>query len=167
MAKTKTISKATKLKMIKAAQTLNAFPSEKNDTPASKALNVLPVTDTYILGKTGSGVTFSLIFNNKGVGALTDAELHNVTDPDKVLVKGGRDSQINIAIGTDNNLNAIFLNINAVVAATNLTPLPSDLDVDFSITGGIVPRTYTIPPAQFKNVGDSFIIDISIFLFQS
>jgi hypothetical protein len=168
MAKTKTITKANKAKLNKVAQTLQAFTASTAATAASSSAPVVSITDIYTIGNSGNQITFSLVFKTKGVGALTDAVLHNVTSPDKPIVTGGKDSLLNIPLGIDTSLNGIFLKINSVVAATNLTtPLPAALDVDFSLMGGQVTKNFPLPNRQFNKVGDSFILDFTIIIFQS
>ena len=168
MAKTKSITKANKIKLNKVAKTLQAFTATASTTtPSTTAALVISITDVYTIGNTGSPITFNLVFKTKGVGALTDAVLHNVTSPDKPIVTGGQDSLLNISLGIDRDLNGIILKVKSVVTATNLTPLPSALDVEFSLMGGQVTKTFPLPDRQFNNMGDSFILDFTIIIFQS
>jgi hypothetical protein len=41
------------------------------------------------------------------------------------------------------------------------------LDVELSISGGQVTKNFPLPARQFTNVGESFIIDTEIIIFQA
>lgn len=128
---------------------------------------VVTITDFYSIGNSGNSITFDLVFNNKGVGALTDATLHRPNLDDKELLNGGRDSQMNILVGKDNDLDVTTLNVKSVVAATEFTTVPAPLKVVFTLKGGKSYQTFTIPARKFNKVGDIFILDFTITLFQS
>lgn len=169
MAKKQFVTKAAKKKLLKALDTLDAFSANASDkdTSDSAVQDILNITDTYRINNTGDTVRFDLIYKTKGVGALTNGKLHNaITSTDKIIVTDERDSIVNHIIDIDQMANRTFLEMRSIVAATNLTtPFPADLDVEFSISGGVVKKTFTIPPASFKAVGDQIILDISIFFF--
>lgn len=159
--KTKKVSKAAEVKLAKALETIRAFSTEE------ASLNGVALRDIYQVNKDSlNQITFTLDFRNFGVSAVTDsAVLHDVNGTDKTLVSGVTGSILNEPVGTNEEANGKFLNILSSVMATNETPVPQDLKVDFSITGGAAPRNYTIPNATFNSVGDRIIIDISIFFF--
>lgn len=160
------MTKANKVKLNKVAQVLQTFAANAANTAVAGS-TVIPITDIYTVGNSGNPVTFDLVFRTKGVGALTDAVINNVTPPDKVIVSGGKDSLLKMLLGADKDLNGTILKIKSVVTATNLTPVPAALDVNLSITGGQAIKTFPLPPRQFTNVGDSFIIDFTIIIFQA
>jgi hypothetical protein len=160
MAKTKKVTKAAKEKLVKAAQALENF------SDSSAIGDILGVTGTYRTKKDGSPLIFSLLYKTKGVGAETDAVLHQAsTETDTVVLSNAKDSIKNQPIGTDAEANRKFLNIRSVVGASNLTTVPADLDAEFVISGGVEEKSFPIPPASFSDVGDQFILDISIFIF--
>ena len=167
MAKTKSMTKANKIKLNKIAQVLQTFAANNTANAAAVGSVVIPITDIYTVGNSGNQVIFNLIFGTKGVGALTDAVLNNVSPPDKIIVTGGKDSLLKIPLGTDKDLNGTILKIKSVVTATNFTPVPAALDVKFSLTGGQVTKNFPLPPGEFTNVGDTFIIDFTIIIFQA
>ncbi len=162
------LTKATKMKLMKAATAIQDFSGttltkDKTDSPL---LAILNVTDSYRLLNNKSDITFTLKFLNVGVGATTNAVLADaLTDKEISIVKDERDSLINHAIKKDNIVNRKFLNLRTTITATELTTLPAALKVEFTIFGGIQDKTYEIPKASFKNKGESIIIDISIFFF--
>lgn len=167
MAKTKSMTKANKVKLNKVAQVLQTFAANNIANTAVAGSTVIPITDIYTVGNSGATVSFDLVFRTKGVGALTDAVINNVTPPDKVIVAGGKDSLLKMPLGTDKDLNGTILKIKSVVTATNLTPVPTALETDLSLTGGQAIKTFPLPPGQFTNVGDSFILDFTIIIFQA
>lgn len=160
MAKKQKLTKAAKQKLLKAADVIKNFSS------VSAIGDIINITDSYRINNNGSPLTFSLVFNTVGVGAITTAVLHDaINDVDLPVVKDARDSLVDQPINTDTVANRKFLKISSTVAATPLTAVPVNLDVDFSISGGIENTSYPIPAASFKAVGDQVILDISIFFF--
>ena len=79
MAKSKKPSKAVKLKIIKALETLAEFSSAiaEEDASDSDVRHVLNITGTYRIKKDGTNLSFSLIFLTPGVGAITTAKLND------------------------------------------------------------------------------------------
>lgn len=151
--------KSAKSKVLKALDTIIRFNnSEQTD-------DILSVTDIYQVDASTNTVRFTLEFNTIGVAATTDAFLEDIHAGKVRLVDKGKDSLRDISIGKNKEISGKFLQIDSIVTATPVTPLPTDLKVNFSIIGGVSNRTYTIPPARFKDVGDSFIIDIQIFFY--
>jgi hypothetical protein len=167
MAKARSMTKANKVKLNKVAQVLQTFAANNTASAAAIGSTVIPVTEIYTVGNSGNPVTFNLIFGTKGVGALTDAVINNVNPPDKIIVTGGKDSLLKTLLGTDKELNGTILKIKSVVTATNFTPVPTALNVKFSLTGGQVTKDFPLPPGQFTNVGDTFILDYTIIIFQA
>jgi hypothetical protein len=168
MAQKKKLTKAGKLKLIKAVETIESFSvvSSEKDTSDSPVQDILNITDSYRIKNAGDPLTFNLIYKTKGVGAITNALLHNaVTSVNRQIVINERDSLVTHPIEIDTVANRQFLEMRSIVAATNLTPVPADLEVEFSISGGIDDKVYTIPPATFKASGDQIILEISIFFF--
>lgn len=160
MAKKKKLTEANKKKLINAGETL------KNFATSSAVENILNVTDIYDVNNAGTLVTFDLVFLTKGVGAITTAVLHDaITSVDLPIATDERDSLIKHPIKIDSVVNRKFLKMVAKVAATNLTPVPADLKVNFILSGGASDKNIPIPPASFKEVGDQVIIDFSIFFF--
>ncbi len=158
--KTKKVSKAAKVKLTRALETIRAFNAEE------ALLKSVSLTDLYQVNNTlPNQVTFNLDFKNFGTATLTDAVLHDVNGTDKILLNKVSGSITNQPIDTNKEADGKFLNITSVVTATNQTPVPQDLKVDFSIAGGMASKSYAIPSATFNSVGDSIIIDISIFFF--
>ena len=158
--KAKKVSKAAKIRLVKAAEALENF----SDNAALG--DVLNITETYKIKKDASPLTFNLIFKTKGVGAVTNGVLHDaLTDIDTPVVTNAKDSIRGQLIETDLVANRKFLNIHSVIAATNLTSVPADLDAQFSISGGVKEVIFPIPGASFNEVGDQVILDISIFFF--
>ncbi|MGF2413776.1 hypothetical protein [Ferruginibacter sp.] len=168
MAKKKKPTKTNKLKLIKAADMIEGFSvtSSEKDTSDSPIQDILNVTDSYRIKNIGSPLTFNLIFKTKGVGAITNAVLHNaITSTDKPIVVNEKDSLQSHPIEMDTVANRQFLEMRSIVAATNLTPVPADLEVEFLISGGVEDKLYAIPAASFKEVGDQIVLEISIFFF--
>lgn len=167
MAKTNKIAKLKK-KASDAVETI----LQKINAPSSAVESdnngpLITITKFYIIKKIGNDVTFSLVINTKGAGALTDATLHKPSVNDKIILSGAKDNQVNISVDKDTNLDVATLNVRSVVTATNLTPVPVPLAVVFSMSGGQADETFPIPARQFNNVGDVFILDFSITIFQS
>jgi hypothetical protein len=171
MGKKKIMTMANVSKLNKVVSILQNFTAAVPDMVASGTPNVdgpvLSITDIYTVGNLGNQVTFDLLIRTKGAGALTDAVLHKSDGTDMTVITGARDSLSGIALGTDSSLNGIFLKIKSVVSATNLTPVPTALDVMLSMSGGQVVKSFPLPPRQFNAVGNSFIIDYTIIIFQA
>lgn len=159
MAKKNVRTKANKIKLTKALQTIRSFSSEES------SLNGVTLTDLYQVNNSSNDVSFALDFKNFGVAATTDAVLHDVNGSDTSLVNKATGSISNKVVGTNSGVDGKFLNITSAVTASSQTPVPVDLKVEFSISGGVAPRTYIITSATFNSVGDTIIIDISIFFF--
>ncbi|MEO6685204.1 MAG: hypothetical protein ABIN24_04535 [Dyadobacter sp.] len=160
MAKKKNVkTKANKLRLANAVQILKGFTTGLNSD------DVISFTDLYQVNNSSSPITFTLQFNNIGVGATTDAVLHDVHSGDVIKADKARDSLINIPVDTNKNVDGKFLNIKSEVTATSLTPVPDDLKVAFSISGGTENKNFILPDAKFESSGNSIFIDISIFFF--
>lgn len=165
MAKKK-ITKANVLKLNKVASTLKTFTDANSVTASSTTGPIIPITDVYAIGNSGNQVTFDLVYNTKGVGALTDASLHSAATPNQIIgTPGMKDSLQNILVGTDTSINGSILKIQSIVTASPLTPVPAALDVDFTLNGGNATKNFPVSPGQFNKVGDSFILDITIIIF--
>jgi hypothetical protein len=169
MAKKKFVTEASKKKLLKALEILDGFSANasEKDTTDSPVQDILNITDTYRINNTGDTLRFDLIYKTRGVGALTNGRLHNaITSTDKIIVKDERDSLVNHSIEIDKVADRTFLEMRSLVTATNFTtPLPAKLNVEFSISGGVQKKFFTVPPASFKQVGDQIILEISIFFF--
>lgn len=162
------MTKANTAKLNKVAKVLQAFTATASPAASAPDGPVISITDIYTVGNSGNEVILNLLFNTKGVGATTDAFLHNVSMPDKPIVPPGtRDSLVNVSLGIDKDLNGIILKSKSVVTATNLTPVPVALNVEFILSGGQATKNFPLPARQFTNVGDSFIIDYTIIIFQA
>ena len=167
MAKKTTITKANVSKLNKVAKILQTFSATGASNASKLTGPVISITDIYTVGKTGNNVQFNLTINTKGTGASTNAFLHNTTGPVLQVITGGKDSLSNIDLGIDSNLNGVILKITTIVTATDLTPVPVALNVQFSMSGGQAAKDFPLPPNQFNDVGDSFIIDYTIIIFQA
>ena len=149
------------------ATILKKINASSSDAESSTNGPLVTITKFYIIKNIGNNVTFSLVINTKGAGALTDATLHKPNISDKIILSGVKDSQLNVPVDKDTSLDVATLNVRTVVTSTNLTPVPVPLDVVFSMSGGQADETFPIPARQFNKVGDVFILDFSITIFQS
>lgn len=149
-----------KKKLVKALETLKSFKSE------SSVEGIITVTDSFQIRNIDNNITFSLIFNTTGVGATTDAVLHDINSGDEIIVSGARDSLFNFPVRKGKIVNTKFLIIKSIVTATDLTPVPINLKAIFYLSDGVQTLNYAIPEAKFTQVGGSVIIDISIFFYQ-
>jgi hypothetical protein len=168
MANTQKLTKAAKIKLIKAAETIKAFATSTavKDTTDSPIQSIVTLTGSYQLKNTGDSIFFNLLLHNVGVGATTNAVLHDAsTDKDILIVADEKDSLVNHLIKTDKIASRKFFKLRTTLTATILSTFPANLQVSFSIQGGIEDKMYTIPKAVFKKAGDSIIMDISIFFF--
>lgn len=167
MAKRKKISKADINKLSKVAATLQNFAASANAAPADAGGPFISVTDTYTVGNSGNPVSFDLSFLTRGVGALTDASLHAANVPDKVLFTGSKDNISDSPLGNDSDLNGRILRLRTAVGATELTPIPSALNITFVLKGGTASKTIPIPDTQITSAGQAFVIDYTILIFQA
>jgi hypothetical protein len=168
MAVNKKPTKAAKLNLVKAADIIEKFSSSsaEKDLSDSPLQDILNITETYRIKNDGTPLAFTLRYRNPGVGAISNGKLHNpLTSKNTVIVNKEKDSLINHSIAVDTVANKQFLEIRSTVAASDLTPVPTDLSVEFSISGGVEDKEFSIPASAFKEVGDQIILDISIFFF--
>jgi hypothetical protein len=159
-AKKKKLTRAGMLKLVKAGETLRTFSTR------TALEDVLTVTDIYDVNKDGKDIIFDLIFTTRGVGAITNAVLHDaMTGEDSPVATDELDSIRAHPINTDIVVNRKFLKMRSLITASNETPVPAGLEVNFTISGGVAPKTYAIPPATFTEVGSQVELLISIFFF--
>jgi hypothetical protein len=164
----KKVTKAAKIRLIKAANAIENFSasSAEKDLTDSPLQDILNITETYRINNDGSMLTFNLIYRNPGVAAITNAKLHDpISSTNAIVVNKEQDSLTNHSIAIDTMANKKFLEMRSIVVASDITPVPADLLVEFSISGGVEDVTFTVPPSSFKEVGDQIILDISIFFF--
>lgn len=152
MAKNK-IPKATQNKIAKAADVLKSF-SDSSVSGTDIVLNGI-----YLVNGSAGPVVLTMLFNNIGAATSTDIMLDTNTLAPKV-----QGSVTDFAVGTNAAVAGKFIKVFSAVAATNLTPVPDDLKVDFSLSGGAGPVSYPLPAFKLNNVGDKVNISISIFL---
>ncbi len=119
--------------------------------------NDIILNDKYQVDASSNQITFSLEFNNVGAATTTDVFLDSLK---KVDAANG--SLINSLVDTDLNVDGKFLKIFSAVTATSLTPLPDDLKVDFTISGGVNDVTYPLSAFKLNAAGDTVNLDIEI-----
>lgn len=151
MAKKK-ILKSTQNKITKAVSTLKSF----SDSAVSGSDIIL--NGIYLINDSDNPVVLTILFNNIGIAASTEVMLDNNTIPPKV-----QGSLQNFVVGTNKEVAGKFIRIFSAAAATNLTPVPDDLKIDFSLSGGAGTVSYPLPPFTLSEVGSKVNISISIF----
>lgn len=161
----KKLTKAAKLKLIKAAELLHS--SSAADTRAlnnTKTDNVFG--ENYKIKNDGSVIKVSLVFKNPGVGAVTKGKITDVvTGTNKIVLPDLQDSFNDEAIGKDTDLFKKFLQIGSTIVATNVTPLPANFKAQLVLTGGVQKAAFDIEAGSFTQVGDKVQLDITIFFF--
>lgn len=142
------------LALSNAIQTIKAF------TTGVVSGNDIILNDKYQVDASNNQVTFTLEFNNIGVATSTDVFLDNVQ-----LANAAHGSLIDFSVDTDINVDGKFLKIFSAIVISTLTPLPDNLEVDFTIKGGIKSVNYPLPVFKLNAVGETVNLDISIFFF--
>lgn len=151
MAKKK-ILKSTQNKIAKAVDILKSF-SDSSVSGSDIILNGI-----YLVNGSSDPVTLTMLFNNIGVATSTDVLLDNNSLKSKI-----QGSLTNFVVGTNAAVAGKFLKVFSAVGASNLTPVPDDLKIDFSLSGGVSTVSYPLPPFKLNKVGDKVNISISIF----
>lgn len=151
MAKKK-ILKSTQNKIAKAVDVLKSF------SDASVSGNDIILNAIYLVNDTADAVKLTMQFNNIGAATSTDIMLDSSTLSSKI-----QGSVQDFVVGTNAAAAGKFLKVFSAVAATNLTPVPDDLKIDFSLSGGASTVSYPFPPFTLNKVGDKANLSISIF----
>jgi hypothetical protein len=148
----KKILKSTQNKLAKAVDVLKSF-----STGVVQGNDII-LNDLYLVNDTDNPVTFTILFNNVGVATSTDVFLDNNLLKEKIL-----GSITDFPVGTNKSVAGKFLKIFSAILVTPLTPVPDDLKVDFSISGGASNVSYPLPSFKISAAGDKVNLDISIF----
>jgi hypothetical protein len=148
----KKILKSTQNKIANAVDTLKSF----SDSTVSG--NDIILNGIYIVNNSADPVTLTMLFNNIGIAASTEVMLDNNTIPPKV-----QGSLRNFGVGTNTDVAGKFLRVFSAVAPTNMTPVPDNLKIDISLSGGTGTVPYTLPSFTLNTVGEKINISISIF----
>lgn len=146
------ILKSIQNRLAKAVNTLKSF------SIGTVQGNDIILNDLYQVNDSENPVTFTIRFNNIGVATSTDIFLDNNLLQDKIL-----ESIIDFPIGANKNVAGKFLKIFSAILVTPLTPVPDDLKVDFSISGGASTVSYPLPSFKINAAGDKVNLNISIF----
>ena len=168
MAKNKKLTKAIKLKIIKAKEILDQFSTAtaEEDLSDSATRHALNITDTYQIKKDGSNLSFSLVFLTAGVAAVTTAKLNDpVTSLNIPIDNIPNDSIEDKLIATDTIAAKKFFELRSTIVATNFTNVPAAFKATFTVNGGVKSVSFPVPNASFKEVGDRIVLDVSIFIF--
>jgi hypothetical protein len=150
---TKKIPKATITKVSKAAETLQSFSS------ATVVGNDIILNSIYLVTDSPNNVIVNLEFSNTGIAALSEVMLNN-TDLPNGKIKG---SVINFPVGSNSSVKGSFLKIFSALAVTNKTPVPDDLKVNFTLSGGQSDAEFILPEFKLQKTGDNVNLNLSIF----
>jgi hypothetical protein len=152
MAKKKLL-KSTQNKVTKAQDTLKTFSN------SAVSGNDIILNGIYLVNDSAGKVTLTMLFNNIAIAGSTEVLLDNNTIPPTV-----QGSLKNFVLGKNAEIAGKFLHVFSAVKATNLTPVPDDLKIDISLSGGAGTVAYPLPAYTLKADGETVNLSISIFL---